>query len=382
MKIGIVTFWSSKDNYGQQLQLLALQKFLTQQGFFPFLIRFDPASRTLFQKIRENVGQFQTYVKLFRRLFSAFRGEFSSSGKHVVDREFIVFQENNINFTERVYRNWSELKADPPAADVYIAGSDQIWTVDRYFNGAQSYQNVFYLNFGDQKIKRISYAASLQAFELYSSKQSAFKKWKPLIDNFSLVTLREQTNVEKFKALGIDAHWAVDPTLLLDSDFYSSFFEPIALPEKFCLVYLIGVKTDCTVEEIESFAYSRNLKVVYVVSQGNVDVLPTKRIFPTIGQFLSCIANAECIITNSYHGMLFANIFKKRFAVIPLKSFPQRNVRVESFLNHFNALGHIYNGSLETSLEIPNSIDYSTEVIRSSSLLLNALRERGPEFVQ
>ena len=32
MKIGIVTFWSSKDNYGQLLQLFALQTFLKELG--------------------------------------------------------------------------------------------------------------------------------------------------------------------------------------------------------------------------------------------------------------------------------------------------------------------------------------------------------------
>ena len=40
MKIGIVTFWSSKDNYGQLLQLFALQTFLKELGHEPFLIRY------------------------------------------------------------------------------------------------------------------------------------------------------------------------------------------------------------------------------------------------------------------------------------------------------------------------------------------------------
>ena len=40
MKIGIITFWSSKDNYGQLLQLFALQTFLKELGHEPFLIRY------------------------------------------------------------------------------------------------------------------------------------------------------------------------------------------------------------------------------------------------------------------------------------------------------------------------------------------------------
>jgi len=46
MKIGIVTLWISKDNYGQQLQCFALQQYLRNLGHEPFLIRYnDEAAR-------------------------------------------------------------------------------------------------------------------------------------------------------------------------------------------------------------------------------------------------------------------------------------------------------------------------------------------------
>ena len=37
---GIVTFWQSGDNYGQQLQCWALQRYLKGIGHEPFLIRY------------------------------------------------------------------------------------------------------------------------------------------------------------------------------------------------------------------------------------------------------------------------------------------------------------------------------------------------------
>ena len=40
MRIGIVTFWQSGDNYGQQLQCWALQRYLKGIGHEPFLIRY------------------------------------------------------------------------------------------------------------------------------------------------------------------------------------------------------------------------------------------------------------------------------------------------------------------------------------------------------
>lgn len=41
MKIGILTFWWSEDNYGQQLQAYALQKYLRNAGHDAFLIRYN-----------------------------------------------------------------------------------------------------------------------------------------------------------------------------------------------------------------------------------------------------------------------------------------------------------------------------------------------------
>ena len=41
MKIGIMTFWWSNDNYGQLLQCYALQKYLRDLGHDAYLIRYN-----------------------------------------------------------------------------------------------------------------------------------------------------------------------------------------------------------------------------------------------------------------------------------------------------------------------------------------------------
>ena len=41
MKIGIMTFWWSNDNYGQLLQCYALQKYLRDAGHDAYLIRYE-----------------------------------------------------------------------------------------------------------------------------------------------------------------------------------------------------------------------------------------------------------------------------------------------------------------------------------------------------
>lgn len=41
MKIGILTFWWSQDNYGQLLQCYALQKYLNDLGHDSFIINYN-----------------------------------------------------------------------------------------------------------------------------------------------------------------------------------------------------------------------------------------------------------------------------------------------------------------------------------------------------
>ena len=50
--IAVQTFWRSQINYGQLLQGYALQKFLMQQGYNSYIIRFDSVlSRCIFRRI-------------------------------------------------------------------------------------------------------------------------------------------------------------------------------------------------------------------------------------------------------------------------------------------------------------------------------------------
>ena len=48
MKIGIVTYWKSYCNYGEQLQNYALQEYLRGIGQDPFLICYDYENDTIY----------------------------------------------------------------------------------------------------------------------------------------------------------------------------------------------------------------------------------------------------------------------------------------------------------------------------------------------
>lgn len=59
MKIGILTFWWSEDNYGQQLQAYALQKYLRNAGHDAFLIRYN---------YENDLGRTNFFVRILKAL--------------------------------------------------------------------------------------------------------------------------------------------------------------------------------------------------------------------------------------------------------------------------------------------------------------------------
>ena len=59
------------------------------------------------------------------------------------------------------------------------------------------------------------------------------------------------------------------------------------------------------------------------------------------------MANAEYVITNSFHGTVFALQFHKRFIVYPVKGAAQRmNGRLTTLLDPIGLSNRIYNGNL------------------------------------
>ena len=96
MKIGILTFWESKNNYGQILQLFAMQSALKRLGHSPFAIKFHRLSKSQLRKpgIKGLLKQFYhdlTGAKSKKRL---------KLSAEAIDenREFRHFKNQNIQF--------------------------------------------------------------------------------------------------------------------------------------------------------------------------------------------------------------------------------------------------------------------------------------------
>lgn len=115
------------------------------------------------------------------------------------------------------------------------------------------------------------------------------------------------------------------------------------------------------------------MKIVYVASQGQEDKF--KHTQASIHKWLSLIANAEYVITNSFHGTVFTLLFSKKFLTYPVTGVAiKMNDRITTLLKPLGLGDHIYSDSIST---IEEYIDY-VEVHR----IMQEDRAKGCELLK
>lgn len=339
MKIGIVTFWDSRDNYGQQLQLFALHESVKNLGHEPYLIRYDrnrePVKR-LFWRV------FNPYAVVMKMLEIIKRKKAVKSIAVQPSRHFDEFRKKYINESKGTY-TIGELRICPPEADVYISGSDQVW---RSNNPAD------FLDFGPDSTKRISYAAS---FGLDSFPKESMALKKNFLRRFQHISVREEDGLELCKRMGYqDAVCVLDPTMLLNRDYYISKFslKEEKPKKKYILLYLLGSLYGTNINEIMQFANDNNLDVMYADTHGQNNTYP--KIYPTTEKWVELILNSEMVITNSFHGTVFSILMHKKFCAIRKG---QSDGRLYTLLSKVNLSDRIFDANFDFCLN--TEIDYS-----------------------
>lgn len=344
-KIGVVTYWNSEENYGQVLQIFALQYYLRQKDCYPFLIKHDltvtdTKSEPFFKRL---VNFFSSYPKLRdsirRRLSNIKRNKYIP----VIDRHFKEFKDKYIESSSKIY-SYQELLNNPPTADGYITGSDQVWNFPN---------PIFLLNWVNDRVPRFSYAASFGSPIVPNYLQDKFRS---SLSRFRLVSVREKSGINICAQMGILAEHVLDPTLLLSKDDYLNAlkFDPILRRKPYIFLYLLGNKSKIDLEYLKRYAKEHNLDVVFVPSQNfkSESFIPT---YPTIEEWLSLIANAELVITNSFHGTVFSILFERLFYTVLLKGRDNKmNERIISLFADLN-LSRSYNNHID----LTEKIDYT-----------------------
>lgn len=377
MKIGIMTFWWSEDNYGQLLQCYALQKYLRDQGHDPFLIRYDPRNDYVPTPLYRKLLKALNPVKLAGFLASK-RKKYLAEKEYIVhNRQFSIFRDTYLKQSEQIYYSYDELKANPPQADCYIVGSDQVWNFGSVIN--KSYLHSYLLDFGNNKIKRLAYAASFGSTEIGKIASAEIIE---LLKRFDMVSLREQSGVQQCDDLGINSVLVCDPTLLLgQNDWDKLEANCIKHTQKYIFVYMLENTCNFSLKKLAEWAAKYKLEIIYVsgnrgYKKVNFSDSQQKKSYLTISEWIYYLKHAEYVITNSFHCCVFSLIYHKKSGVVLLAGTLQKsNDRIISLFRNLKVgLTQIKNNDF--NLLLSNTVPVvDTEFIEMSKrLLLSALK--------
>lgn len=290
-------------NTGASLQAYALQEYLSSLGHSVQIIDYKPVYLSRHYRLnsvplpyRKNVFIKWAYIlaKFPSRIFARKR-------KRVFDR----FTQRYLRLSQR-YSSNETLKSDLPQADLYIAGSDQIWN-PLFPNGRDP---SFFLDFVPQGKKRASYAASFAVDAIPNESQEFMRS---MLGSFNFISVRETSGLDILKRIGITTgQQVVDPVFLLDRARWEKITPPPTRSRKYVFVYDFD-KSDLIKKVAEMIAAERQLEIV---SLQRLDYSACSYRHAGPLEFLSLIRNADCVVSNSFHATAFSVLFERDFYVV------------------------------------------------------------------
>lgn len=309
-------------NYGGMLQRYALTKVLEGMGHdvVHLNMRFPIDAATPRQK----------FVRTVKRVVGRIRGQYKGAiraehwDKQRYDHSCALsdlFYNKYINHTSYITRK-SQLAKMCRDVDVLVIGSDQVWRKDLVQHyGMETY-------FGDflpqsSSAVRIVYGASFGIEEDVLMDSEKFRLL-PLYQKFSAVSVREDSGLallDKYGWISPRAKQVLDPTLLLSDEDYSRLIDTAETRhlEGNMLCYFLDPTPDKNYK-VSKLASGKNMIPVFLSIDGKT----------TIEQWLRSFRDAELIVTDSYHGLVFSIIMHKPICLFMNKW--RGNARFDSLL--------------------------------------------------
>ena len=359
MRIGIITFhfvW----NYGAVLQCWALQTRLEKMGYEVEIINYCPDYHVKRYSIINKDFLSATYESTKR--ISSLLSNIKFPLRMVKQRKFEHIL-NYLNVTDIIKSKDEAEKILRKKYDAVICGSDQIWN-EMITNG--TFDEMYFADFTGYKGLKIAYAVSTGETVLENRKESLVR----LTKGFTRISCREKNTAERLSAIvmrNIDV--VPDPTFLLDKEDYISLIK--SDNDRYIIVYKL--EDNPILDQAVEFLTNRTGLPILNISPGKLRINKKHTWDRTAGplEFLKYIANAEFIITNSFHGSVFSMLFEKKVMIIPHKS---RNTRILNLLDLLEAKDLLVKNAESFNQWFDQEIDYDNIRSRFSDQKCKGIR--------
>lgn len=345
MKIGIITIHKSP-NYGACLQAYALWKYIEQQGhdceiidlYRPYQDEYVPSKR--FKPMRQNTSFVSRCKLAIKKMLGLNKGK---AGKLFSDNAKLKFDKFNSQIKySRAYKGIDEFYANPPIYDLYVSGSDQLW------NPTQPYcLEPYFLTFVPNGGRKISYATSIGITDLTDEEKHKFKDWLSSYDAISVRELQAEKLLESFITDHVISQ-VPDPTFLLDVEEWKRLAVYPNINGKYILLFTLQW-SPVLVEYCKRLSAENGLLLVVLsqIQPQNTDggYIPVTDAGPK--EFIGYIANAEMVITDSFHCTVFSIIMGVKNFYTYISPSNGRGSRITDLFDSFGLQNHLLNSDLK-----------------------------------
>lgn len=221
-----------------------------------------------------------------------------------------ITRSNNFRTWSRKHiptRNFYESKCLPESLnreyDMFVAGSDQIWNY--HFPGTK--YDDFFLKFAEDRKK----AAISGSFGVESIPEEWKQTYVDGLSGFAHISVREDAGAKIIKDLiGRDVPVLVDPVMLLSKEDWLKVAKKPRVDTKkpYILKYYLGDEVE--EEKLDHWARANGYEVYELLNDKKPELYSAGP-----GEFISLIANAALVASDSFHCIAFSIIFRKPFVV-------------------------------------------------------------------
>ena len=339
-KVGIFNHWSV-NNYGALFLAYALERKLLELGYDAETIDYlpdevaKPWKLSMVKKIgilqyTLRLGYFLVFILPRSKSFSTFR-----SKMHISQRKY-----TDATFPEIQYEY-----------DKVIAGGDQLWNCKPiYFN-----ENNF-LPFIKEKRRKAVYAASLAQDKMREGFEEEFRQ---LASGFGYITTREERATEIIEQLThLKAPRVADPAFLLTAEEWAALSKYDEQKNKKEYIFVYQVQSDIEIiNYAQKLAREKNLDIIYCPFPLKKQISCKRKPYISPEEWLGYMKNAKYVITDAFHGLVFALIFNKQFMVEISNYGKDTHSRITNLLTRLHLEKRLF--SNDTAIkQIDETIDY------------------------
>lgn len=355
-RIGVIIHYSTT-NYGNHLVNYATRGILEECGYDVDLLileedkqsRFAGIGRLPLKLLRLGISGVAARLRdRLQRVVNAASGP-TPSAAHSATKRRERFQTFSHTYLKPKHIDRQYIGSLKDTYNRVAIGSDQIWNYDYGLSGS------LFADFTSRSTV-VTLSPSVGHKEIPAEWRSSYQRW---LSGFKEVGTRETEWTQS-----ISSRWEapkftllIDPTLMFGADFWGSIATQSAEREHEgagkVLLYHLGELLPEHAHYVSKLAKEHSLDILHLS-----DTVAGRDWETNAADFLAMIQTASCVVTDSYHGAIFAFLFDKPLVLLERHGFAgAMNTRTRTLTERLHLTSRYVNG-----LSVKDALDHDYAV--------------------